>query len=171
MNNTLYSRQQTIMPTSLVQLYKMLYILNNLYNRTWSNLLIPTFKSLIMALVIFALYGTIQFSATEELALYIWCPMVFVVGSFIVILIPPVFASVHSMSVEVIGKRNERMTVQSFTGMEGAGSNSKYLARVILSCRPMRCMSASMYFFDNDTGLVVLNLIIQMTAYFLLAST
>jgi len=148
----------------------MLYIQNILYNRTWSNLVIPGFKFLIVTTVIFVLYGTIQFSATEDLATYLWCPMVAAAGLFVAILIPPIFASIHSMSLEVIGKWDKQTFGRGFVGMEeGDGFNSKYMTRVMASCRPMRCMVASMYFFDNDTGLVVFNLIFQSTAYFLLA--
>jgi len=148
----------------------MLFILNDMFNRSWANLMIPGFKFLIIIVIVSALYGTIRFSNSVEFLVFIWCPMMACFLGIVIVLIPPMFASLQELSVSVIGKRedgNFRNGVSS--GKSSRSLEHRLVRRVLESCTPLTCRAGAFYTFDRNTGLTCLNLVFQMTAYFLVA--
>ncbi len=87
-----------------LKFYRMLLIINDMYNRSWSNLMIPGFKAIIMGANILTLYGTIRFSSKIDISVYIWCPMLLAFLSGVMLTIPPVFASIYHLSSTIIRK-------------------------------------------------------------------
>ena len=154
----------------------MLHIINDLYNGSWANLMIPGFKLILFVAVICALYGTIRFSGSIEIMVFLWCPMLVIFLGGIFVLLPPLFASVYERSIRIIGERSTKdgKREKCFLLLSSV-SNGKYrlalehriLNREWLACRPMVCKSGSLYVFERNTGLTCINIIVQMTAYFL----
>jgi len=161
---------------TLLKYYKSLLIINDMYNTSWANLMIPGIKLLFLGAVISAFYGTIRFSGSIEIMIYIWCPMLVIFVGGIFVLLPPLLASVHELSIQIIGKREMKIGKREhcflFLSSVSNGGNSlpfkiRIMNREWIACRPMMCGAGSFYYFDRNTGLTCLNLIVQITAYFL----
>ncbi len=162
----------------------MMFILNNLFNLSWSRLMVPGLKFDLLFGLMFTLFATIRFSGKIQLEIYIWSPIIFFFNSVIMILTPPFLARMYERSqlILLLKKRNRNSGTSSTIGEEyGAGLvfyaeekntgvslfEAKLLGRVLRSCRPMTCNAGPFYIFERGTGLVCISIVIDMTAYFL----
>ena len=155
--------------------YKMLYILNNLYNESWSVFLIPGFKVIIMIDTILPLYGTIRYFISTEYLGFIWCPMMAAFLGLIMTVIPPIFASIQELSWPILGiakeiKGHTRPRNSVSSGSINQSLEVRLLRRVLWSYPPLTCKAGVFYTFDTNTGLTCLDIILQMSAYFLVAN-
>ncbi len=145
----------------------MLLILNDMYNRTWSNIMIPGFQAVFIVSNILTLYGTIRFSASLELFVYFWCPTLAILFSGIMGIIPPVFASLYNISLNII-----RKSVVVTTVAHGGNQNIleiQVFRRIYKSFRPLKCKAGNMVVYKRITGLICFNYICEKVAFCLLS--
>ena len=159
---TLQRSEDSISSENIIQLYKSLNTLCNLFNTIFSFYLVPYLKTICVLGACVGVFGAIKLYGHIESVYYILLPTLAMSCTTHVIVMCTGMASVYENTIDF--KLNCKNLILDRRGKR----NYKELSCQIKSCRPLRTHIGYMYAFKKSTTLTSLGIVINITAYLLL---
>jgi len=156
-------------------LYRSLSLLNTLYNDSLATVMVPVVKTTMEIALVVCAYGTIRMYGKIPFQLYLILPVfggfLFVEHQFAV----DRMADVFDKSANIKYNYTNNYLKNIMEGSQGSGEDGvkhrKYVIRYLNSCRPLRCQLTHALFVENETRLVLLNMMLNMLVTLLLGDS
>ena len=141
-------------------MYKSLSLLSNLFNKAFSTITIPCYKTLNQLCGISFTFGAIRFFNVIELSAYVCLPLLGLVSTLVDEILTTKMSNIYEQSV-VFVKRQKGIEV------EVERRDCMHNSKILRSLRPMRYEFGTAFVFTKQTKLTVLELFISNIIFLL----
>jgi hypothetical protein len=148
-----------------LELYHSLTILNNLYNRVFSGVWIPTLKWSCTVFALLDLYGMVRLVEALPILVYLYLPVIYTFFIILFVRSSELMADVYDVS-RLQSKNWTRHTLKLgyrqpiIVRWRNSKLGTKYFQLFLRACRPLRC-EVGPYFIEGRTKVILLSNIVN----------